>query len=285
MKHLVVLTRPEAKNQPLASALLGQAKQELQVLSLPALRLQPFTYAELSEESQQVLLNMHQFDAVFCVSTQAAACFLDLWQSVAQTMANEEREYPPKLSFLCVGRATHDYLLQRGINAQDIISPYQGNDSEALLVTLEQQNYLKTWRNVLIARAESGRDWFQEQLLQRNIQVQTLSLYKRIPVVLEEPQKAFLKQLPDDTSVQWLFSSSESVKALIPQLYALGIFKRHRLLHHFWVIHHKIAQTLTEQLVQLSGGDITASSLKISLISPENEQISKTIYRHITTIG
>lgn len=311
MSHLIVLTRPEAKNQHLASALLESCcatkidtfagssallpvviegaslgaiestflnLSPLHILSLPALQLTAFDRHELSLSQQMVLNQFNQFDAVFCVSAQAVECLFQLLPKQCLV--------PKCPVFLCVGKATRDSLIEHGVSVDKIIYPKQGNDSEALLALLIEQGLLATWQHILIVRAEKGRDWFQEQLQQRHIDVQTLSVYQRVPVQLTEQQRQWFADLPQQTNIQWVFTSSESVSALLPQLYDTGIFANiSAKAHHFWVIHERIAQTIQHQIEALSQGKNKLLAENISLVSAENAQISKAIAKHLNIIG
>lgn len=319
-RHLIVLTRPEAKNQYLASSLfklckthfpacyaasfnpqseiqsLESTEKILQILSLPALTLAPCTWHELTEREKEVCRDLHQFNAVFCVSTHAVEYFFQLLEKQINYPQNDMVSLLNSYYFLCVGEATQQYLLQRGVESTKIVVPENGNDSESLLNTLLKRALLNKLCRVLIVRAKTGRDWLQEQLQQYGIRVDTLSVYRRESTILTTIQQQFFKDLPKYTDFQWLFTSSESVEALLPQLHTIGVFdefikticaktsgKQYK--HHFWVIHQRIAQMLQQCLAQLGGIDPSLFSKYISVIPAENIKISKSIVKHLNIIG
>ncbi|NOL49632.1 uroporphyrinogen-III synthase [Pelistega europaea] len=410
MHHLIVLTRPEAKNQALASDLLNlcnvsiddcqsevsidnrrlhisiddcqskvsidnrqphisakqfssiscKEKSRVQILSMPALALKPFSWAELADKDRLTLENIHTFDAIFFVSAYAAECFFQLFTKATDNNSTQSSNYhttakdsyveqggiganrallgespshttakdsdveqggrgvkednaptsifPPLVksinaALLCVGQSTRDYLYQIVGGQSDIISPVNGNDSEALWDTLVAQDRLKKLHKILIVRAETGRDWLQEQCQKYGIDVVTLPMYRRVPATLTKEQIQVFQSLPLSTTVQWLFTSSEGVEAMLPTLFQLGIFdglshpscdyvEKHAMVdksllckHHFWVIHQRIAMTLQQCMASLSHGEIHLSEQDISIVPAENTRISSAIARYLDIIG
>ena len=298
MQHCIVLTRPEAKNLSLASSLskflngqlhispvllsgdcpVAVANAGVQVLSLPALQLVPLAWADLPREQQALLQNLEKFDAVFCVSSSAAQCFFQL---CAEHFSLEKVK---RLWHLCVGQASRDYLLGQSIPSQRIIFPQAGHDSEALLAEL-QHFWHKTGRifqRVLVVRAQTGRDWFIEQLEQAGIAVDTVAVYQRQASVLSEGQQRFWQDLPSTTQLHWLFTSSESVKALVPALYQQGVFTDLAYSrHHFLVLHKRIGECLQNLLADLLGKPCVA--LDIQEVSATEDEINHALVNNLMT--
>lgn len=298
MQHCIVLTRPEAKNLSLASSLskflneqmqvspvllsgdcpVAIANASVQVLSLPALRLVPLVWADLSPDKQALLQNLEKIDAVFCVSSSAAQCFFQLCSE------HFSLEKIKTLWHLCVGQASRDYLLSQSIPIQKIIFPQVGHDSEALLAEL-QRFWHKTERifqRVLIVRAQTGRDWFTEQLEQAGVVVDTVAVYQRQTSVLSEGQRRFWRDLPSTTQLHWLFTSSESVKALVPVLYQQGVFTdlAHSR-HHFLVLHKRIGECLQNLLAELLGKPCV--TLDIQEVSSTEDEINRALVNNLMT--
>lgn len=290
MQHVIVLTRPKAKNDDLAFSLESAIEKEglaqkAQVLSLSALTIQPYAWQELSITAQNDFHALSQFDAIFCVSPIAIEQFFNLVEQQSLIL-------PERILFLCVGAGSQVQLAQRGIAQSRIVVAQQGNDSEALLAVLAAQTL--TLKKILIVRADTGRDWFKEQLQAQGIEVHTHAIYRRESVVLNTEQKHFFSRLEPNTTIQWLFTSSESVQTLIPPLYERGIFKHlfldeqsqgNGLRHQFWVIHPRIGQTIAHVFEKLSFNNTEKMHLMISMVGAENKQIKEAILKHIHNIG
>lgn len=292
MQHVIVLTRPKAKNDDLAFSLQSAIAKEhfssdVQVVSLPALTIRPYAWQELSIAAQNDFQSLSQFDAVFCVSPIAIEQFFTLVEQQSLIL-------PENMLFLCVGTGSQSQLEQRGIAQSRIVVAQQGNDSEALLAALSEQ--LLALKKLLIIRADTGRDWFKEQLQAQGIAVYTHAIYRRESVVLNAEQKHFFTYLNANTTFQWLFTSSESVQALIPSLYNLGIFnnlfcdeqsqgRAERIGHQFWVIHPRIGQTIVHVFEKLFSKNTEKMHLTISMVGAENQQIQEAMLKHIHNMG
>ncbi|NEN76281.1 uroporphyrinogen-III synthase [Pelistega sp. NLN82] len=264
MQHLIILTRPVDKNYHLSSLLkqsLAQVQQSATVLSVPALMLKPFRLSDLTDNERWSLRHLEEFDAIFCVSSSAVEYFFHLVKEGRYLIK-------PSTYFLCVGQATQAYLLQQGVTASQIICAEKGNDSEALWHTIEHQGI--AFSSVLVVRAETGREWFKHTLQQKGIKVKTLAIYRREPALLSNEVYQTFRHLHQQTKVQWVFTSSEGVLALLPQLCSLPIFQQ--LVHHqFIVIHPKIATLLKEEIARLSANQYLLKDEQIHL-SPADDQ-------------
>lgn len=291
MQHVIVLTRPKAKNDDLAFSLQSAIAKEhlshdIQVMGVPALTIRPYTWQELSMSAQNDFQRLSQFDAIFCVSPMAIEQFFTLIEEQSLTL-------PEDMLFLCVGAGSRAQLEKRGVVQSNIVVAPQGNDSEALLDTLV--SYHITLKKILIVRADTGREWFKEQLQEQGVAVHTHALYRREPAVLTEEQKHFFTHLTSDTTIHWFFTSSESVQALIPPLSTVGIFdglfkdeqaiKEGKIHHQFWVIHPRIAQQIVVVFKHLSSQQIEEKRLNISMVEAENKQIQEAMLKHIHNMG
>lgn len=294
MQHVIVLTRPKAKNDDLAFSLQSaiakeHLSQNIQVMGVPALTIRPYTWQELSMPAQNDFQQLSQFDAIFCVSPIAIELFFTLIEQQSLTL-------PEDMLFLCVGSGSQAQLAQRGISPSRMVMAQQGNDSEALLDALAKQSIVL--KKLLIIRADTGRNWFKVQLQELGVEVHTHALYRREPAVLTEEQKHFFTHLTSNTMIHWFFTSSESVQAFIPSLSTIGIFDdlfvdersqeplvEGRIYHQFWVIHPRIAQQIVTVFKHLSSQQIEEKRLNISIVEAENKQIQKAMLKHIHNMG
>lgn len=290
MQHVIVLTRPKAKNDDLAFSLQSAIAKEhlshyVQVVSLPALIIRPYAWQELSIATQNDFQYLSQFDAIFCVSPMAIEQFFTLVEQQSLIL-------PEGILFLCVGTGSQAQLEQRGIAQSQIVVAQQGNDSEVLLAALA--NRAIALKRLLIVRADTGRDWFKDQLQAQGIEVHTHAIYRRESAVLSTEQKHFFTHLKSNTTIQWFFTSSESVQALIPPLYDIGIFNnlfldeqshKEGITHQFWVIHPRIAQTIANVFEKLFSKNTKKMRLTMSIVESENKQIQEAMLKHIHNMG
>lgn len=296
MQHLIVLTRPEAKNQDLAfslqQAVLDERLDSVQVLSLPALRIEPYSWFSLSRDAQRDFQQLNQFDAIFCVSPNAITIFFAL-------LAEQKIALPSHLRFLAVGEGSREALLAAGIDEASIICATGGNDSESLMKAWQQQS--PPSQRVLIVRGETGRNWLSEQLQAQGVDVRIHAIYRRIANDLNPTQEAYFRNITAETHIQWLLTSSESVRALLPALHEMGIFAVYQsqekdqtcalkeagplITHRFWVLHSRIGETIKEVMATLCAKESDVIPLDIALINIENTQIPSIILKHIHNMG
>lgn len=289
MQHLIVLTRPEAKNDDLAFSLQALFAQEnlssrVQIISVPALQILPYTWSELSSLAKTDFLSLVQFDTIFCVSPIAIELFFDLLKVQGITL-------PLNIRFLCVGTGSQEQLLKRGVVSKQIIMAERGNDSESLLKAMQIQQLIL--KKLLIVRAETGRDLLKESLQSQGVDVHVHAVYRRERAVLTSQQRNFLENLSDNTSIQWLFTSSESVKALLPALHEIGLFTKFlnknslRIFknHQFWVIHQRVAEAIINFFIENTTIQREDIEQHISVIDAKNMQIQEAMLKHIHNMG
>ncbi len=118
---------------------------------------------------------------------------------------------PAEQHWFSVGAGTGQLLADYGLS---VSWPEQGDDSEALLAL---PKFLETLNvdapRVLIMRADVGRDFLSEQLIQRGVQVDFLPLYRRrLPVY---PSDTLIKQIQQEQLNSLAVSSEQGLRHLI----------------------------------------------------------------------
>lgn len=252
MVSYIVLTRPSSQNQTLAQLIAQHSTAQL--IDLPALTLTGLSFHELTESEQQVIRQHAQADLIFAVSSNAVHHFIRLVHEAGIRLSHAPL-------FAAVGVSSQGAWQAQGVPEQQIITPdsSQTNDSEGLWAQL--QNYgLAKFKKVLIARAQTGRNWFVEQLQDHSVQVSCLTVYLRQPSVFTAKQLDLIKHALSrhEHDVCWLISSIESATHILSQVQQWGYlnsFSRHR----FVVVHQRIADFIQKQVVQLSQGQIKLS--------------------------
>ena len=210
----LLITRPAADSAVLAELL---AEQHIYSSSLPLLEIQalPETPAQRS-----LMFNLDQYCAVIVVSKPAATLGLQrLDQYWPQPLAEQH--------WFSVGAGTGRILADYGLS---VSWPEQGDDSEALLALPQFIDSLKTYNpRVLIMRADVGRNFLAEQLMQRGVQVDFLPLYRRsLPVY---PSGTLVARIQQQQLNGLVVSSEQGLRHLIelagdawPQLASLALF-------------------------------------------------------------
>jgi uroporphyrinogen-III synthase len=104
------------------------------------------------------------------------------------------------------------------VSAENIDSPAADApqfDSEALWSVVQGQ--CRAADRVLLVRGGEGRDWLEQQLVQRGVAVQTVIAYRRVVPAWSGEQRSLAAGAARDT---WLFSSSQAIthlRALLPR--------------------------------------------------------------------
>lgn len=228
----VVLTRPQGKNQALASALHAQG---LDTLILPALALTPtLTTLPLSYQPAN-------FDLLIFVSAQAAQSYLD-------ALAAADLVFLPNQKIATVGAASAQPFHKAGLAQQLHLihppadHPYQ--DSEALWELLQPQ--LDEFERVLLVRGQQGREWLSQKLVERQKKITRCCIYERLPAVWSEDAIRQLRQaLLQPQTVTMLLSSSESTRAIYTNIKRLNLISAWQQIN-FVAIHPRIVECLEE---------------------------------------
>lgn len=227
-----ILTRPEGRNQALQEAL---QQQGLQSLVLPALVLE-----EQHHNFDPLIHHPSKFDVVVFVSSQAALSYLNI-------IAQHGIVWPDSVRVAGVGQASIvPFREQRVVSEQLLLYPasHTAQDSEALWQVL--QPHLSALSNVLVVRGQKGREWLGAALEAEGKQVQRLTVYQRQPALWTGNEVVQLQQALSATQCSILFSSSESVTAILDNMCRLG-------LEQYWakvggvVIHERIGKRLQSE--------------------------------------
>ena len=192
----VLVTRPNVRGQQLVEML---AQHHIFAIH------QPLFQMEAGRELPALpsaLTRLNAGDYVFAVSKNA----IDFAHN---TLVQTGFSWRSDLKYFAVGQGSANYFSAQ--IEQNIIYPIQSEDSESLLALPEMQQL--TDKNILILRADSGRELFSEQAQKRGAQVQTLECYQRIPVDVDlKEQISLCKRAGIDVVVA---TSGEILTALV----------------------------------------------------------------------
>lgn len=262
MGPLIVLTRPDGKNGPLALRLNDVG---LSTLVLPALVVQPvpcclpeFPFPD-------------DYDLIIFVSGNAARFYLDLFAQLGVG-----RRWPGHTLLATVGQASAQPLYDAGFIAHTHIlhppSDGQAQDSEALWSLL--QPLMRRLKRVLIVRGETGREWLGQQLERAGATVRRHAVYRRERARWTTEQNQRIKAgFELRRLLVCLLTSVESVDAVYDNTRAMGV----PLLSEqtrFVVIHERVAHRL-RSLAQALSGKVYQPTVKIC--PPNDEAIFRTI--------
>lgn len=181
----VLVTRPDSRG--------GKLVELLQAQGIFAIH-QPLFQVESGRELPQLpsmLARLNAGDYVFAVSKNA----IDF---AAQTLNETGFAWRSDLRYLAVGqRSAHHFCAK---SEQAVRYPPEMENSEGLLALPEMQQL--DGKTILILRADSGREFFAEQSLQRGAVVQTVECYQRVPLAENLAEKISLaKRVGVDTLV------------------------------------------------------------------------------------
>jgi uroporphyrinogen-III synthase len=222
---LIVLTRPEGRNESIAAALKARG---MRVMVLPALTLET--------PDDQLAPAAADYDLVVFVSRQAVTAY---FASVGQA-------WPRGTWAAAVGQATAR-ALREYVPAGQIIVPEASSeqDSEALLAVIDRRN--QRFDRVLILRGQNGREWLAEALERGGAQVTRHAMYRRVPARWTRDQ--YLEVFSGNRGIM-LLTSIEGLEAVC------GGAARHGLSWpagwRFVVIHARIARRL-QSLMRANG--------------------------------
>lgn len=156
------ITRPDQRGEALA--------QQLNAQGIFALH-QPLFEIEAGRELTQLsayLAKLNEGDYVFAVS-QNAVTF------ASQPLAHTGHRFRRDLHYFAVGHQTARALSEQ--TEQVVRYPTQNENSEGVLALPEMQDL--QGKNLLILRAETGRELLREQAQLRGAKVQTVECYRR----------------------------------------------------------------------------------------------------------
>ncbi|MTW09172.1 uroporphyrinogen III synthase [Pseudoduganella eburnea] len=240
MPSRVILTRPQAQAEPLASRIraLGREVEVLPLLEITPLPDQAPLSAALAKLASYQLAAFVSPNAI-----DAAFAHIPAW--------------PKGLQAAVVGEGSRQALIAKGVPASRIASPADPahSDTEHLLQALD----LPALRGakVLIVRGESGRELMADAFRASGAEVTILPAYRRAIPPLTPALAVRLAALADE-GADWIITSSEALRGLaglLNQLNKLTIVATMQH-HHLIVPHSRIAETARElgfQNVTLTG--------------------------------
>lgn len=216
-KKTIVITRPNGQARQLSEALQtslfngGLAKANFpQIISLPLLTIAPRGDDALVKSITAALKTA---DLAIFVSPNAIECTLRLLGQPWQGISNSS------LPIGVMGGSSMAALKNHGVgvesNPTKIILP-QNNaqwDSEGLWVELQKLGWDWSTKKVIIFKGEGGREWLAEVLKNAGAQIETFSVYTRVPLDLKSPIWNNVQGI-DFAKSLWLLTSSEAVRHL-----------------------------------------------------------------------
>lgn len=194
----LLITRPAVDNQLLAAQL-----QQLGVFSfgLPLLDMRAL---EETPAQRSLMLNLDRYSSIVVVSKPAARYALERLDTYWP-------QPPSRPQWFSVGAATGQILKEYGL---PVSWPEQGDDSEALLALAAFQDSLKQPNpRALIMRADVGRDFLSQQILDKGVPVDFLSLYERF--LPEYPTNLLLESIQQNQLNGLVVSSEQGLKHLL----------------------------------------------------------------------
>jgi uroporphyrinogen-III synthase len=185
--------------------------------------------------------NLTAFALVVFVSPNA----IDALFMRAPTLA---ASWPIEVAIGVVGAASRQALLNHGIDESKVrvFSPsnVERTDSETLLVELDL--HALRGRKALIVRADSGRDFLADALRVVDVEVQSVTAYKRVTPTFDENRRA---QLIDFLQGQydWVITSSAALKTVLDWCTQLNLENAVAKMQqqHLFVPHFRIAEVAT----------------------------------------
>ena len=196
-KARFILTRPPKESENLARELAESA-----TWLWPA-----FTFAPPSDMNavNRTLSNLSRFDAFLFVSPTAVSFAHVQMPSI-----------PPSVTVCCAGGATARAVQNAWGPSVRILCPegqVASSGSESLFKAMKIAGLPKS---LLIFRAQSGREWLSEQLIDAGVHIEKLCIYERIPFTMDTEKKEALKKAMQEEYPVLLLTSTEAV----------GVFKR-----------------------------------------------------------
>lgn len=276
---IIVLTRPAARQQGLIDSLVNLS---LPVLVLPALSIEPLTshvlvratstHAVSSKEQSTIETTTliasasKPYDLIVFVSRAAVEHFpLKLCAHLSQTL------------LAAVGGQTAQAIRQRFGVTIDLVYPFAScqQDSEALWHLLIP--HLSRIKRVLIVRAESGREWLRERLLENGCEVDCLATYSRKPCMWSgEQAQALFDAGQNQTPLIWLFTSVESVDAVETQFNRFKVKAEH-VIQGVVATHPKVLSRVKLLLIEANSSVTstleTHDETPFELVAPNDQDI------------
>jgi len=226
----IILTRPASQAQPLADRLTALGYS---VALFPLFEIAPLPEkSELQLNLQATLANLSRYAMAAFVSPNAV-----------HAVFKNGLVWPPDVAIAIMGEGSRAALMQYGINEKNtrLYCPVAlgHSDSEALLQELDLPS-LKD-REVVIFRAETGRELLADGLATHDVDVVKVVCYRRVASPMTEQRCQLLKDLLALGSV-WVINSSEALRTLIEDSDGgVDVVTLQQI--NVWVSHRRIAET------------------------------------------
>lgn len=225
----IVLTRPAVQAQPLADRLTALGYS---VTLFPLFEIAPLPKeSELHLTLETTLANLSRYAMAVFVSPNAV-----------HAVFKNGLVWPAGVPIAIMGEGSRVTLLHYGVNEINTpiycpTDPFR-SDSEALLQELDLP-LLKN-REVVIFRAETGRELLAEALAERGIRVVKVVCYRRFAPPMTKQRSQLLNDLLASNSL-WVINSSEALRTLF-ELAADDIDVVALQQMNVWVSHRRIAE-------------------------------------------
>ncbi|WEE01320.1 uroporphyrinogen-III synthase [Taylorella equigenitalis] len=202
MLHLV-LTSNSIRNRELSSLFGSFINANFH--DLPALQIEKLPRPKLTFFKSQ----LPNLNYIFFVSRNAVDIFFQDFEDLVALL-------PSNIKFLCVGSSTAEQIRHYCQSFEIIFPDGNAQDSQALLQKLSPLLAYKA--KFLIVKGEGGRGEFQDFLVRTGHEVFEICVYKRLCHKYTDSflHELNLKHLDDD--YVFVFTSTEGVKCLLPQI-------------------------------------------------------------------
>ena len=213
-RQLIELLTASLKNDELVK----QGKQNLPtILSLPLLTIIPkendISGSQVDSLADHITTILKDVDLAIFVSPNAIECTMRLlgrsWQDLSKKI----------IPIGVMGGSSELALHHHGVGLEEtptrILIPENNEhwDSEGLWQKLQSLNSEWSGHKVVIFKGEGGRDWLADTLKAAGAMVETISVYARMPLDIDNPAWEAIHEIDFSQSL-WLLTSSEAVRYL-----------------------------------------------------------------------
>ncbi len=213
-RQLIELLTASLKNDELVK----QGKQNLPtILSLPLLTIIPkendISGSQVDSLADHITTILKDVDLAIFVSPNAIECTMRLlgrsWQDLSKKI----------IPIGVMGGSSELALHHHGVGLEEtptrILIPENNEhwDSEGLWQKLQSLNADWSGYKVVIFKGEGGRDWLADTLKAAGAMVETISVYTRMPLDIDNPAWEAIHEIDFSQSL-WLLTSSEAVRYL-----------------------------------------------------------------------
>ncbi len=230
----IILTRPVAQSQPLAGRL---SELGFNVTLFPLLEIAPL-------DNQSQLAHLFK-DAVAKLARYAMAAFVSP-NAIHAVFQTPGFIWPAGVAIAVMGEGSLATLAHYGINDRNACIYHPADpvrsDTETLLKVIDLSAF--KGRDVIIFRAESGRELLSDALIAKHIHVEKVASYRRIAPAINAENSQLLSSLLTSPHY-WVVSSSEALRTLVVMTEKIageaGVAKLQQI--NLWVSHHRITES------------------------------------------